>query len=78
MFGAAWMTVNLDVPNRVIDHFGPHAIVVNMRADSATMVVVLRAELVDAILGSITPFQEIFLGVVMEEDVHIAFDLHGS
>jgi hypothetical protein len=58
-------------------HLGPLAIVVNLLANGATMVVVLRAGLVDAILGS-TLGEEFFLGVVMEEDVHVAFDLLGG
>jgi len=57
-------------------HLGPLTIVVNLLANSATVVVVLSAGLVDAILGS-TLGEEFFLGVVMEEDVHIAFDLLG-
>jgi hypothetical protein len=58
-------------------HLGPLAIVINLLANSATMVVVLCAGLVDAILGS-TLGKEFFLGVVMEEDIHVAFDLLGS
>jgi hypothetical protein len=61
----------------IAKHFGPLAIVVNLFANLATLGVVLLARLVDAILISALA-DEFFLGIIMEEDIHVAFDLLGG
>jgi len=49
---------------------------VNLKADGVAMTVIFLAGLVDAIFTAALA-EELFLGVVMEKDVNIAFNLLG-
>jgi len=55
---------------------GPFTVMVNLKADGVTVLVIFLTSLIDALLGA-TLAEELLLGVIMEEDVNIALNLLG-
>jgi hypothetical protein len=53
---------------------GPDTVMVNLEADGVAVLVICFASIIDASLTAALG-EELFLGVVMEEDVNVAFDL---
>lgn len=57
-------------------NFGPLSIMVNLEADGVTMLVILLSGNIDAFFSA-TLGEKFFLGVVVQENVNIAFDFLG-
>jgi hypothetical protein len=73
------VVVNGNASRALVDafHVWPHTIVVNLWADGCAVLVVCLAGIVDAGLRS-TLGQKLLLGVIVEEDIDVAFDLLGG
>jgi hypothetical protein len=77
--GSLGMAINHNCTRTLTCHIhghnlGPLTVKVDLKADGVAMLVVFLTSLIDTLLSS-TLAQELSLGVVMEENVNIAFDL---